>query len=84
VIFYVWDILEAYFRELVEKGILRQELDPAILTRAFVGMFIPFLLLNQIFPHKNPVEFDNDQVITEIITVFLRGALAHVPERQAQ
>ena len=75
VIFYVWDILEAYFRELIEKGILRRELNPAILTRAFVGMLIPFLLLNQLLSVKNSVEFDYDQVISEIVTVFLRGAL---------
>lgn len=75
VIFYVWDILEAYLRELVEKGILRQDLNPAILTRLFVGMFLPFALLNQLLAPKNPPEFDYDQVIAEAITVFLRGAL---------
>ena len=76
VIFYVWDILEVYFRELIEKGILRRELNPAILTRAFVGMLIPFVLLNQLLSVKNSVEFDYDQVIAEVVTVFLRGALA--------
>jgi hypothetical protein len=76
VIFYVWDILEAYFRELIEKGILRRELDPAILTRVFVGMLLPFLLLNQIFLLKSHANFDYDQVVAEVVTVFLRGALA--------
>jgi AcrR family transcriptional regulator len=75
VLFYVWDILEAYFRELIEKGILRRDLNPAILTRIFVGMLIPFLLLNQLLSLRESPEFDNDQVIAEIVTVFLRGAL---------
>jgi AcrR family transcriptional regulator len=83
VLFYVWDILEAYFRELIEKGILRRDLNPAILTRAFVGMLIPFLLLNQIFG-IDPVKFDLDQVIAENITVFLRGALAEDAARKSK
>jgi len=76
VIFYVWDILEAYFRELIEKGILRRELNPVILTRAFVGMFIPFLLLNEILSLKRSADFDYDQVIAANVSLFLRGALA--------
>ena len=76
VIFYVWDILETYFRELAEEGILRRDLDPAILTRAFVGMLLPFLLLDHIFSLKSQAHFDHDQVIAEIVTVFLHGALA--------
>jgi TetR/AcrR family fatty acid metabolism transcriptional regulator len=84
VIFYIWDLLEAYFRELMEKGILRRDLNPAILTRAFVGMLLPFLLLNQIFALKNPIEFDQDQVITEVITVFLHGASAEETNRKAK
>ncbi len=76
VIFYIWDILEAYLRELVEKGILRQDLDPRILTRVFVGMFIPFALLNFVLSPKDLPETDYDQVISEAVTVFLRGALA--------
>ncbi len=86
VIFYVWDILESYFRELIEKGILRRELNPAILTRAFVGMFIPFLLLEQVLGLKSSTEFDFDRIIAENITVFLRGALAEpsVSSRPAQ
>ncbi|MEW5719136.1 MAG: TetR family transcriptional regulator [Chloroflexota bacterium] len=84
VIFYVWDILESYFRELIEKGILRRELHPAILTRAFVGMFIPFLLLEQILGLEGSAEFDFDRIIAENIAVFLRGALAEDPERETK
>lgn len=84
VIFYVWDILESYFRELIEKGILRRELNPTILTRAFVGMFIPFLLLEQILGLKSSAKFDFDQIIAENITIFLRGALAEEPARKTK
>lgn len=76
VIFYVWDILETYFRELIEQGILRRELNPTILTRAFVGMFIPFLLLEQILGLKSSTEFDFDRIVAENVAIFLRGALA--------
>jgi AcrR family transcriptional regulator len=84
VIFYVWDILESYFRELSDKGILRRELHPAILTRAFVGMFIPFLLLEQILELESSAEFDYDRIVAENIAVFLRGALAekNAPSRR--
>jgi AcrR family transcriptional regulator len=73
VIFYIWDILEAYFRELIEKGLLRPDLNPAILTRSFVGMFIPFVLLNQLVPLKG---FDAAQVLDQNVKIFLRGVLA--------
>jgi AcrR family transcriptional regulator len=76
VIFYVWSYLETYFRQLIEKGILRKDLDPAILTRMFVGMFLPFLLLDAIVPMKNKLEFDMDQVSAQAIGIFLGGALA--------
>ncbi len=76
VLLYVWDVLEAYLRGLIEKGILRQDLNPTILTRVFVGMLIPFVLLNLIMMPNSPPQFDYDQIITEAVTVFLRGALA--------
>jgi TetR/AcrR family fatty acid metabolism transcriptional regulator len=75
VLLYVWDILEAYFTELIEKGVFRRDLNPAILTRTFVGMFLPFVLLDEILLVHNPVTLDYDQVVAQVITVFLRGAL---------
>ena len=75
VLLYVWDILEAYLTELIEKGVFRRDLNPAILTRTFVGMFLPFVLLDEILLVHNPVTLDYDQVVAQVITVFLRGAL---------
>lgn len=76
VIFYAWDIPEAYFRELIEKGILRRELNPAILTRAFVGMFLPFVMLRDVLQVETDADWSDDQLIADLVPLFLGGVLA--------
>lgn len=76
VVLYVVRLLEKYFKKQRARGIFRQDLYPATLARAFVGLFIPFLIFREVLQIEAIPKPDYDQLITENVSLFLRGALA--------
>lgn len=80
VVVYATGMFEAYLRRGIERGIFRPDLDPRITPRLFIGMFFPFILINEVLQVHEPVPFDYDQVIANAVQLFLRGALAE-PQR---
>lgn len=82
VVLYATGMFESYLRMGIERGIFRRDLDPRITPRLFIGMFFPFILINEVLQVQEPIPFDYDRVIAEAVRLFLRGALA-APETEA-
>lgn len=84
VVLYVLQTLETYFRAQIRRGVFRQDLNPATLSRAFVGMFFPFVMLSEVLNIESSPRWDYDQLIAEIVPLFLRGALATAVSQRAR
>ena len=76
VVLYAVRMLETYFQGQIECGVLRKELDPSTLARAFVGMFVPFIMFSIVLSVESAPKPDYDQLIAANVSLFLRGALA--------
>lgn len=76
VILHAIGIFRDYFQELIQRGVLRQDLDAAILAQSFVGMFFPTVLLPAIFEVELNNPADTEKTIRTCVQVFLRGVLA--------
>ncbi len=72
-------ILESYFRQQVEAGVFRAELNPAIAARIFPGMLLTSLILQEIFQIQPSARFAYDEVTAQAVRIFLHGALAPTP-----
>lgn len=84
VVLYATGMFEGYLRLGIERGIFRPDLDPRITPRLFIGMFFPFILINEVLQVQEPVPFDYDRVVAEAVRLFLQGALAEAQEGQSQ
>ncbi|MBI5304419.1 MAG: TetR/AcrR family transcriptional regulator [Chloroflexi bacterium] len=84
VVLYGTSLIEGIFREQIKQGRFRRDLDPAVAARGFIGMFFPFVMLRDILQVDVDPAWDYDQVIPELVTLFLRGALADPRERKAR
>jgi hypothetical protein len=76
VVIYATGMLETYFREQLKQGIFRRDLHPGVAARIFIGMFFPFVLLQEVLQVEDQGDFDYDQVIASAVPIFLNGALA--------
>ena len=76
VVLYAVQMLEMYFQGQVERGVFRQELHPPTLARAFVGMFVPFVIFSEILRVESSPRPDYEELIAANVSLFLRGALA--------
>jgi TetR/AcrR family fatty acid metabolism transcriptional regulator len=83
VILYATDLLETYFKAQIKCGVFRRGLNPRVLSRAFIGMFFPFVMLAEVL-QADTTNWDYDQLIAEIVPLFLRGALADEPKRKTK
>ncbi len=84
VVFYAIGMLESYFRQLIEQGIFRQDLDPQIMARAFIGMFFPYILFHEVLQLETDAGWDYDRMIRVAIPLFLSGALADSAKRKSK
>jgi hypothetical protein len=75
VILYATSILQAYFQEQIDQGAFRPELKPAILARAFIGMFFPTVLIRDVIQVELLEPVDYEEIISANVQVFLRGAM---------
>jgi len=71
-LFQVGTIFEEYLRERIATGAFRP-CDPAIVSRAFFGMFIIFILGQEVMMGKNVVPISYEKVIPEVVELFLTG-----------
>jgi hypothetical protein len=76
VVLYAGGIIQAYFEEQIQRGVFRQDLPPATLALAFIGMFFPTILIEEVMQIEIPSPRDYEQIITASVRVFLQGALA--------
>lgn len=80
VVLYALGMLEAYFAEQIQRGALRSDLQPGMLARSFIGMFFPFVILGDVLQVEK-TDWNYDQLIGEIVQLFLHGAQTELPER---
>ncbi len=65
------------FRLFQKKGTLRR-FNPEIAARAFLGLFISFFLMEEVFRKKSMSAKDRDGILREFVEIFIRGT---EPER---
>jgi AcrR family transcriptional regulator len=77
-------VLETYFRQQIEAGVFRRDLDPAVAARMFPGMLIPFVVIQEMLQPPPAVRLDYDEVIAQVVRLFLRGALADASDNSRE
>lgn len=76
VVLHASGIIQIYFEEQIQRGVFRQDLPPATLAQAFIGMFFPTILIQEVMQIDIPTPRDYEQIISTSVRVFLQGALA--------
>jgi len=77
---YAGGLLESYVRARVEAGAFRQ-VDPALTARAALGMFLVFLMLQEILPGARVAPVDYQAAIPELVRLFLYGVVPRPEDR---
>jgi AcrR family transcriptional regulator len=67
--------LASYFRELQERGVLR-EFHAELGARAFLGMLFSYFNAQEIMMRKEHMPADTEEVIRVYVDLFVRGTLA--------
>jgi AcrR family transcriptional regulator len=75
VVMYATGTLEAYFAEQIKQGIFCPHQNPHILARAFVGMFFPYIVFREMLQVETDADWTYDQIIAEVVPLFLRGVM---------
>lgn len=75
VVMYAAGTLENYFRAQIEQGVFRQDAKPPVLARAFVGMFLPFLMFREFLQIETDADWQYDDLIASLVPLFLSGLL---------
>ncbi len=70
---YAMDMLETYLRNQQATGSVRSDLDPEIAARAFPGMLMLFLLLQEILQPEGFEKLDYHKLIPTVVSIFLHG-----------
>jgi AcrR family transcriptional regulator len=68
----VRDPLAAYLQMQMDAGKFRHT-DATLAARAFLGMFLAFVQMQEIFGQKKSSTFDRDQVVETFVSIFLNG-----------
>jgi AcrR family transcriptional regulator len=66
------DPLAAYFERRMDEGAFRR-VDPHLAARAFFGMFVSFIQMQEIFGQKKNRNFDRNTVVQTFVSIFLSG-----------
>jgi AcrR family transcriptional regulator len=61
-----------YLKRRMSEGAIRR-MDPYLAARAFFGMFISYVQLQEIFGQKKTQRFANDDVARSFVSIFLTG-----------
>jgi hypothetical protein len=76
--------LETYFREQIRQGVFRSDLNVRIAARTFIGMFFPFVMLQDVLQVEGPEQFDYEKLIPACVQLFLHGAVVEAAERKTR
>ncbi len=82
VVLYATKVTEAYFRNQIELGVFRGDLEPRVLAISFFGMLFPYVMLREVVQVDVQVGADYPQVIRQIVPLFLNGVMAGERERK--
>ncbi|HLQ77900.1 MAG TPA: TetR/AcrR family transcriptional regulator [Terriglobia bacterium] len=66
------DPLGAYMQRRMDAGAFRK-MDPHLAARAFLGMFVAYIQMQEIFGQKNVKTFDRNEVVQTFVSIFLTG-----------
>ena len=66
------DPLATYLGRRMDDGSMRR-MDPTLAARAFLGMFVCFVMTQEIFGQKKARTFDRNEVVQTFVSVFLSG-----------
>jgi AcrR family transcriptional regulator len=61
-----------YIEKRIGEGVFRQ-MNPHLAARAFFGMFVSFVLWDEIFGFKKTQSYDRDEVVHTFVSIFLSG-----------
>ncbi len=84
VVMYATGRLETYFREQIRQGVFRSDLNVRIAARTFIGMFFPFVMLQDVLQVEGPEQFDYEKIIPACVQLFLHGAVVEAAERKSR
>lgn len=71
----VRDPMAAYLERQMDEGVLRR-MDPLLAARAFLGMFVCHVQMQEIFGQKAKREFDRNDVVRTFVSIYLSGMKA--------
>jgi AcrR family transcriptional regulator len=72
---YAAEKLEGLLRDGIRRGVFRGDLDAAVAARAFPGMLLIFLMMQEVLLEKKVVPHDYDTIAEETVSLFLYGAV---------
>ena len=66
------DPLASYIERRMDEGVFRR-MDPHLAARAFLGMFVSFIQMQEIFGQKKVRKFERNEVVKTFVSIFLTG-----------
>jgi hypothetical protein len=66
------DPLGVYMQRRMDAGAFRR-MDPQLAARAFIGMFVAYIQMQEIFGQKKVKTFDRNEVVQTFVSIFLTG-----------
>jgi TetR/AcrR family fatty acid metabolism transcriptional regulator len=80
---YALEALEEYITAQQAAGVFRADLDAAIAARAFPGLMLFFLLVQEILQPPKLPRFEYAEVLPQVVQIFLHGVIAAEPTPSA-
>lgn len=71
----VRDPMVTYIQRQIADGVFRP-MDPYLAARAFLGMFVGHVQIQEIFGQKKSREFDRSEVVRTFVSIYLAGMKA--------
>ena len=68
----VRDPMVSYLERQMAMGPFRK-MDPYLASRAFLGMFVGHIQMQEIFGGKKRAEFNREDVVRTFVSIFLQG-----------
>ncbi len=72
---YAFETIESFVTAMQDAGVFRADLDPALAARAFPGMMLFFLLVQEILQPPNMPRFEYDEILPHIVQIYLYGVM---------
>jgi len=71
---YATEMLERFLRDGMRRGIFRRDLNPAVAARAFPGMLLIFVMMQEILLGRRLIPHGYEEIVPEAVRIFLHGA----------